>query len=121
MAFTTYILTLTLLSGISGTFQPSQLGYTASFASTILLLEIGAVKLACYLLAITGESRLLDLAAYSAYKFAGIIVTLVAGAAAPGWAAWAVGAYCFNANAFFLVSCSPPPPLAFSWSAANTG
>lgn len=93
----------TLLSGISGTFKPEQLGYTASFAFTIVMLEIGIIKIGCYLLSITNESQLLDLVAYSGYKFTGIILTLAAGAVGPGWGAWAVGVYCFNANAFFLV------------------
>lgn len=110
MAFTTYILMSTLLSGISGTFKPEQFGYTASFAFAIVMLEIGIIKIGCYLLSITNGSQLLDLVAYSGYKFAGIIVTLAARAVGPGWGAWAVGAYCFNANAFFLVRAPPPIP-----------
>lgn len=100
----------TLLSGISGTFKPEQFGYTASFAFAIVMLEIGIIKIGCYLLSITNGSQLLDLVAYSGYKFAGIIVTLAARAVGPGWGAWAVGAYCFNANAFFLVRAPPPIP-----------
>jgi protein transport protein YIF1 len=63
-----------------------------------------------YLLGINNESQLLDLVAYSGYKFVGIIVTLVVsevwnrGGGTGGWVGWTVFTYTFLANAFFLVS-----------------
>jgi hypothetical protein len=62
-----------------------------------------------YILAINNDSQLLDLVAYSGYKFVGIIVTLVAseiltpGRGTGGWVGWTVFIYTFAANAFFLV------------------
>lgn len=103
MAFVTYILLSTLLYGIAGHFDPEQLGYTASFAFTIVLLEIGIIKIGCYLLSINNDSQLMDLVAYSGYKFVGIIATLAATTIGSKTLEYLVFVYTFNANAFFLV------------------
>jgi hypothetical protein len=114
MAFVTYILLSTLLAGLRGAFQPELLGYTATTAFAIVIFEIAGLKLGCYLLSISNESQLLDLVAYSGYKFVGIIITLVlseiinGGAGTGGWAGWTIFAYTFLANAFFLVITSYP-------------
>jgi protein transport protein YIF1 len=109
MAFVTYILLSTLLAGLRGAFQPELLGYTATTAFAIVIFEILGLKLGCYLLSISNESQLLDLVAYSGYKFVGIIVTLALsgiinrGQSTRGWG-WLIFGYAFLANAFFLVS-----------------
>lgn len=109
MALVTYILLSTLLAGLRGAFQPELLGYTATTAFAIVIFEILGLKLGCYLLSISNESQLLDLVAYSGYKFVGIIVTLViseivnGGKGTGGWVGWTIFAYTFLANAFFLV------------------
>jgi protein transport protein YIF1 len=110
MAFVTYILLLTLLAGLRGAFRPELLGMTATTAFGIVIFEILGLKLGCYLLSISNESQLLDLVAYSGYKFVGIIVTLSlgeivnGGSGNGGWLGWGIFLYVFNANAFFLVS-----------------
>jgi hypothetical protein len=110
MAFVTYILLSTLLAGIRGAFQPELLGYTATTAFAIVIFEILGLKLGCYLLSISNESQLLDLVAYSGYKFVGIIITLAlseiinGGQGTGGLAGWLIFGYTFSANAFFLVS-----------------
>ena len=110
MAFVTYILLSTFLAGLRGAFQPELLGYTASTAFAIVIFEILGLKLGCYLLSISNESQLLDLVAYSGYKFVGIIISLAlsalfsGGKGSGGWAGWLVFAYTFFANAFFLAS-----------------
>lgn len=110
MAFVTYVLLSTLLAGLRGQFQPELLGYTATTAFGLVIFEILVLKLACYLLSITNESQLLDLVAYSGYKFVGIIVTTIAGelgtggAGTGGWVGWTVFGYTWFALAFFLVS-----------------
>ncbi|KAI9753374.1 MAG: hypothetical protein M1815_006228 [Lichina confinis] len=109
MAFVTYILLSTLLAGFHGAFHPELLGLTATTAFAIVIIEILALKLGCYLLSISNESQLLDLVAYSGYKFVGIIITLVLGESlnrgqgTGGWIGWAVFTYTFLANAFFLL------------------
>lgn len=112
MAFITYILLSTLIAGLRGAFRPELLGLTATNAFLTVFLEILLLKLGTYLLNISNESQLLDLVAYSGYKFVGVIVTVAissavtGGASTGGWTGWTVFAYTFMANAFFLVSCA---------------
>ncbi|KAK4987537.1 Protein transport protein yif1 [Elasticomyces elasticus] len=109
MAFVTYILLSTLLAGLRGAFRPELLGITASHAFAVVIIEFVVIKLGCYLLSISNESTYLDLIAYSGYKFVGVIVTIAVGSAVSrgkgtgGWIGWMVFAYCFLANAFFLL------------------
>lgn len=115
MAFVTYILLSTLLAGIRGAFHPEVMGLAATAAFAIVAIEILGLKFGTYILSISNDSQLLDLVAYSGYKFVGVIVTLVVaeilngGKGTGGWAGWTVFTYTFLANAFFLVSV---PPLA---------
>ena len=112
MAFVTYILLSALLAGLRGDFRPEMFGITASTAIGIVIFEILALKLGCYLLSISNESQLLDLVAYSGYKFVGIIVTVLIaeifnrGAGTGGWVGWMMFFYTFSALAFFLVCVS---------------
>ncbi|MCJ1355814.1 MAG: hypothetical protein MMC33_005806 [Icmadophila ericetorum] len=109
MAFVTYILLSTLLAGLRGDFHPQVMGSLFSYALVVVLVEIVILKLGTYILSITNDSQLLDLVAYSGYKFVGVIVTLVIsetlnlGQGTGGWIGWSVFAYTFLANAFFLL------------------
>jgi hypothetical protein len=109
MAVVTYILLSALLAGLHGSFHPEVMGLTASAACAIIVLEILGLKFGTYILAISNDSQLLDLVAYSGYKFVGVIVTLVVaeifnrGKGTGGWAGWTVFTYTFLANAFFLL------------------
>ncbi|MCJ1408307.1 hypothetical protein MMC19_002382 [Ptychographa xylographoides] len=109
MAFVTYVLLSALLAGLRGSFHPEVMGTTFSYALFVVMFEILILKLGTYLLAVTNESQLLDLIAYSGYKFVGVIVTLVIseivnlGQGVGGWASWTVFIYTFLANAFFLL------------------
>lgn len=86
------------------------MGLTATAALAIIIVEILGLKFGTYILSINNDSQLLDLVAYSGYKFVGVIVTLVVsevlnrGQGTGGWAGWTVFTYTFLANAFFLVS-----------------
>jgi len=110
MAIVTYVLLSTLVAGLRGQFQPELLGYTASTALVVVLMEIAILKLGCYLMGISNASQLYDLIAYSGYKFVGIIVTIAvaqivnAGKGTGGWVGWGVFFYTFLANSLFLVS-----------------
>lgn len=109
MALVTYIVLCTLLAGLRGDFHPELLGYTATVATSVMLLEILTIKLGTFLLAISSSSQLLDLVAYSGYKFVGVIVSLLLSSLAAHlgfggrWLPWFFFLYCFAANAFFLL------------------
>lgn len=110
MALVTYILLSVLLAGFRGNFHPELLGSITTTAIAVIVFEILCLKMAMYILSINNDSQLLDLVAYSGYKFVGIIVTLVASEVlnpsrgTGGWVGWTVFIYTFLANAFFLVS-----------------
>ncbi|KAK4060201.1 uncharacterized protein Triagg1_10863 [Trichoderma aggressivum f. europaeum] len=109
MALVTYILLSTLIAGVRGKFNPELLGYTATIALGVVIFEIIALKVGCYLLSISSQSQLLDLIAYSGYKFVGIIVTIAiaeivnGGKGTGGWVGWLVFIYTFLANSLFLM------------------
>jgi hypothetical protein len=110
MSLFTYILLSTLITGLRGHFQPELLLSTASTALVVVVVEILGLKLGTYLLSITSASQLLDLVAYSGYKFVGIVATVAiaeivnGGKGTGGWIGWAVFIYTFLANSLFLVS-----------------
>ena len=109
MAVVTYILLSTLLAGLRGAFHPEVMGSTFGYALFVVFSEIFILKMGTYFLSITNESQLLDLIAYSGYKFVGVTVTLVIsetmnlGQGTGGWIGWMVFFYTYFANAFFLV------------------
>ncbi|RKU43639.1 hypothetical protein DL546_004833 [Coniochaeta pulveracea] len=109
MSLVTYILLSSAIAGFRGQFQPELLGLTASWALVVVIIEILILKLGCYFLSISNESQLLDLVAYSGYKFVGIIATIViaelfsGGKGTGGWFGWSVFIYMFLANAFFIM------------------
>lgn len=109
MALVTYILLSTLVAGIRGKFNPELFGYTATTALGVVIFEIIALKVGCYLLSISSQSQLLDLIAYSGYKFVGIIATIAiaevvnGGKGTGGWVGWLVFIYTFLANSLFLM------------------
>jgi len=110
MSLVTYIFLQALISGLKGQFQPELFGYIATTALVAVIVEILGLKLGCYLLSISNESQLLDLVAYSGYKFVGVIVTISVaevvngGKGTGGWVGWTVFIYTFLANSLFLVS-----------------
>ena len=50
-------------------FTPEMLGMTATTAFVWLMIEIGIVQLAMYLISVTTDIKIFDLAAFSGYKF----------------------------------------------------
>jgi hypothetical protein len=65
MAFVTYILLYTLIAGLRGSFRPELLGSISGTALVVVLGEIAFLKFVMYVLSISSDSQLLDLAAYS--------------------------------------------------------
>lgn len=110
MALITYILLSVVLAGLQGKFKPELLPSITTSAVGVVIVEIFVLKAAMWLLGISNDSQLLDLVAYSGYKYVGVIVTLVVaeilsgGNGTGGWIGWSVFVYTFLANALFLVS-----------------
>lgn len=125
MSLITYILLSTVLAGIRGTFKPEILGSITTTSLVVIVVEILILRLAIYLLNITNESQLLDLAAYSGYKFVGVIVTLflsevlTGGRGTNNWVGWSIFIYTWMANSFFLVRIPSVIPLSWSSSISN--
>lgn len=79
MAFVTYVLISGYLLGLKNKFTPEQLGMQASSALMWLVLEVLAIWLATYILNITSSNlRILDIIAFSSYKFVSMISSLLA-------------------------------------------
>ncbi|EZF28388.1 transport protein [Trichophyton mentagrophytes] len=109
MALVTYILLSAVMAGLRGNFHPEILRSITFIALAVVVFEIVCLKVAMYILNINNDSQLLDLVAYSGYKFVGIILTLgvseilTPGQGTGGWVGWTVFIYTFLANAFFLL------------------
>ena len=71
MAIVTYILLAALHAGLHGKFDPEMLGVTASKAFAYTLMDFLIIKFGCYMLAISGQGQVVDIFAYSGYKFEG--------------------------------------------------
>ncbi|KNZ50824.1 hypothetical protein VP01_421g7 [Puccinia sorghi] len=104
MALMTYILLSGAVAGSKGRFDPELLSIAASQALGVIFLEFCCIKLGCYLLNIQGDGAVIDLVAYSGYKFVGIIISLLASLIGfRSSICWAIFVYVFAANAFFLL------------------
>merc|ERR1712225_223937 len=98
-------------NGQEGWFMPPRddLNSPDMYIPVMALVTYILLKLGAYLLSIASDSQLLDLVAYSGYKFVGAIVTIViseifnGGKGTGGWVGWTVFAYTFLANALFLL------------------
>jgi protein transport protein YIF1 len=69
MALVTYVLLISIQSGLSSRFSPEVLGTSLSKALAVLIFEFFVMKIGCYILNIPGQSQFLDLVAYGGYKF----------------------------------------------------
>lgn len=77
MGFASYVVAIAIALGNQGKFTPEMLGMTATTAVVWLLIEIGVVQLAMYLISVTTDIKIFDLASFSGYKFVHMIVCLV--------------------------------------------
>jgi hypothetical protein len=81
------------------------LGFTASASLAIVFTEVLLIRLGIYLLSITSDTSVLDLVAYSGYKFVGVILTTgVKQLGFGGWVTWGLFLYTALSCGFFLVS-----------------
>ncbi|XP_034025287.1 protein YIF1B-like isoform X2 [Thalassophryne amazonica] len=79
MGFITYVLVAGLALGTQNRFSPELLGVQASSALVWLIMEVLAILLSLYLVAVTTDLTIIDLVAFSGYKYVGMIIGVVAG------------------------------------------
>eukprot|EP00026_Physarum_polycephalum_P013928 Phypoly_transcript_14389.p1 GENE.Phypoly_transcript_14389~~Phypoly_transcript_14389.p1 ORF type:complete len:324 (+),score=28.19 Phypoly_transcript_14389:71-973(+) len=102
MAFVTYILLVGFVYGTNAQFTPELLGLTASKGLAILGLEVMVVKMMFYLFNCGGVS-LLDLSAYSGYKFVGLVANILTGFAVGGYLYFVASIYFGLVIGFFMM------------------
>jgi hypothetical protein len=102
MAFVTYILLVGFVYGTISQFTPEVLGMAASKGLAILGLEVMVVKMMFYLFNCGGVS-LLDLTAYSGYKFVGIVSNIMAGLVVGGYLYFITSIYFGLVTGFFMM------------------
>jgi hypothetical protein len=79
MSYVTLVLFSTILAAAraGGQVKVSEvIGIRASTAALLILCETGFLRLGCYLLNVPGTPPLLDIVAYSSYKFVGVLAVL---------------------------------------------
>ncbi|KAJ2827203.1 Transport protein yif1 [Coemansia erecta] len=103
MALVTYVIAVGLVTGRLGVFRPEDLGLTASTALGIIVFEVLLVKTFCYLLSVGAELQLLDIIAYSGYKFVSTTAVVLLKPWAPWWLVWSAFFYAGFALAFFMI------------------
>ncbi|KAL1689787.1 YIF1-domain-containing protein [Schizophyllum commune] len=124
MAMVTYILVSAIQRGLGGGFDPKVLGETFSVSILIVFVDICFVKTGTFLLAVppSAQVSLVDLVAYSGYKFVGVTATVLTSFLHLGKMLYTlVFFYTFLANAFFLLRALRPLLLPPTHSSPSTG
>ncbi|CDS13405.1 hypothetical protein LRAMOSA05583 [Lichtheimia ramosa] len=104
MALVTYILFCGLAAGQQGSFHPEKLYVAGCTSVAVIFAELCFTRLGCYFLNIPFEASMLDLIAYSGYKYVCIIVTDLAKLLGAGkWLFWMVFLYTASSVGFFLL------------------
>jgi len=96
------VMTVAVALGNMGRFNPEMLGLTATTAFVWFLIEIGAIQLAMYLISVTTDIQIFDLASFSGYKFVRMIVCVIASILLGSTGYYAAFAYTSAAIVYFL-------------------
>jgi len=102
MAFITYVLLIGYVRGAAFEFTPEVLGMTASKGLFTIMLELALLKFGFYLFN-AFSVPLLDLIAYSGYKFVGAVLTVIGGFVMSSYIYWAVFFFTSFCMAVFMV------------------
>ncbi|XP_069500627.1 protein YIF1B isoform X2 [Ambystoma mexicanum] len=103
MAFITYILVAGLALGTQDRFSPEILGMQASSAFAWLIVEVLAILLALYLVTVNTDLTMVDLFAFSGYKYVGMIVGVVSGLLFGRTGYYLMLSWCCIANVVFMI------------------
>ncbi|THV05359.1 YIF1-domain-containing protein [Dendrothele bispora CBS 962.96] len=124
MAFVTYVLISGFHSGIHARFHPRILGESASSALGVIIVDFLSIYVGCYFCSVQTSGQVLDILAYSGYKFVGVIFTILSSYLYfSGALYYVIFFYFFFANALFLLrslrSLVLPDPALSSSPTAN--
>nr|CAG4650375.1 EOG090X0ATU [Sida crystallina] len=102
MAFVTYVLVGGVSLGMQNQFTPEVLGMQASTAMVWAVIEVLAIWLILYIMNIQTNLAVLDILAFTSYKYVGMIATIVTSFLVPGAYHLAL-VYASSALMFFLI------------------
>jgi hypothetical protein len=88
MGFITYILLSSYAQAQYSEFHPDVIGLVASRTLVFLIIEIAALKAGCYLISAPISPPLIDLLAYTSYKFISVIIVILVGLSLGSFAFW---------------------------------
>eukprot|EP00922_Rhytidocystis_sp_ex-Travisia-forbesii_P014839 GHVS01022192.1.p1 GENE.GHVS01022192.1~~GHVS01022192.1.p1 ORF type:complete len:599 (-),score=179.60 GHVS01022192.1:165-1769(-) len=79
MALVSYVLVFGVIAGTTGKFTPEVLGSTATFAVSLLVVEVAVAKLCFYLCGSSGDGGVstIDLLALCGYKFVNVVAIII--------------------------------------------
>lgn len=80
MFFITYVLLVSILKGTKDDFTPEVITNIATIGLFLLAVEIFVIKAGFYLLSAPNNFSILDMVAFSGYKFVGIVISLLVSA-----------------------------------------
>jgi hypothetical protein len=104
MAFITFILLMGYALGTVGRFSPEVLTVNASFTFVTLIMELLVLRVGFYILDTDVTApKLLDLVAYSGYKYVGLNVSLLAGLSLGSWLFLAAKLFTGSSMAIFMM------------------
>ena len=111
MAFFTFVILASIVFGLEQRFTPELLGVVASRTFITLGLEVGGIKLCCYLLGVTGTT-MLDMVAYASYILVGINISTFMGMCLGTWMYYLCILYFSLTSGFFMLKTLRPLVLS---------
>lgn len=103
MAYITYVLLVGFMLGLQHKFSPEQIGIQSSSALAYIIFEILLYLIIMYITNITTNLKMLDLLAFSGYKYAIMIACLLGGLLLQKTGYYIAFLYCSFALTFFLI------------------
>jgi hypothetical protein len=105
MSFATFVLVVGLLEGANNKFSPERLLEVSVESFLWIAVEIVALKTGIYLLEIETAVPVMDLLAYTGYKFVPLCINMVMGLLFGKWVYYLVVLYTGTCLSYFFLNC----------------